>query len=62
MDTIKAKGKLKSMLSRCNYGDVISQRSQCARDQDIKALKELQNLCQQHKQVGFKYADALNNS
>jgi hypothetical protein len=62
MDTIKANGKLKSMLSGCNYGDTISQIGQCVKDKDIRALKELQNLHQQHKQVGFKYADALNNS
>jgi hypothetical protein len=59
---IKANRKLKSMLSKCNYGKAISQISQCARDQDINALKELQNCCQQHKKVGIQYADALNNS
>ena len=50
------------MLSECNYGKVISRISQCARDQDINALKELQNLRQQHAKVGFRYSDALNNS
>jgi hypothetical protein len=62
MAAIKANGKLKSMLSECNYGEVISQISQGARDQDIHALKELQNLHQQQMKVGFRYSDALNNS
>jgi hypothetical protein len=39
MAAIKAKGKLKSMLSECKYGEGISRISQCARDQDINALK-----------------------
>ena len=51
MAAIKANGKLKSMLSECNYGEAISRISQCARDQDINALKELQNLRQQHAKV-----------
>ena len=62
MSAIKANGKLKSMLSECNYGEAISRISQCARDQDINPLKELQNLRQQHAKVGFRYSDALNNS
>ena len=62
MAAIKANGKLKSMLSECNYSEAISRISQCARDQDINALKELQNLHQQHAKVGFRYSDALNNS
>jgi hypothetical protein len=62
MAAIKANGKLKSMLSECNYSEAISRISQCARDQDINALKELQNLRQQHAKVGFRYSDALNNS
>jgi hypothetical protein len=62
MAAIKANGKLKSMLSECNHGKAVSQISQCARDQDINALKELLNLFQQHKKAGFRYADALNNS
>jgi hypothetical protein len=44
MVVIKANGKLKSMLSECNYGEAISRRSECARDQDINALKELHSL------------------
>jgi hypothetical protein len=50
------------MLSQCNYGEAVSRISQCARDQDINALKELQNIRQQHAKVGFRYSDALNNS
>ena len=62
MAALKANEKLKSMLSECNYGEAISQISQCAGDQDISALKELQNLRQQKMKVGFRYLDALNNS
>jgi hypothetical protein len=53
MAAIKANGKLKSKLSESNYGKAASWISQCARDQDINALKELQNLRQQHKKIGF---------
>ena len=62
MVVIKANGKLKSMLSECNYGEATSRISQCAWDQDINALKELQNLRQQHSKVGFRNSDALNKS
>ena len=62
MAAIKANGKLKGMLSECNYGEAVSRISQCARDQDIHALKELQNIRQQHAKVGLRYSDALNKS
>ena len=39
MAAIKANGKLKSMLSECNYSEAISRISQCARDMLYQVCK-----------------------
>jgi hypothetical protein len=62
MAAMKTDGILKSYLSKCTCGEAVSRFSRVTRDQNMIALNEEQSLQEDHRKVGLRCDDALNNS